>query len=220
VTVNLTEQTFAMGGYLDMHKAIRRQLERIVNESQYLSAEKVENIQRLQKRFNFYWEMVEHHHKTEDNGFFPMLVGMDAIFGSQLAELTEDHNWIDEQVLLVQNNLAATLASSDSELCQIYYNQFVTGLSSFKQRLFEHLEREEAAVMPAVCRHFFVEQQIGMEQQIVTGMPQAFLAKMFPWTFEILTEEEQAISYAHLPESIRADYAEWEARYYRDNGKY
>ncbi|HEX2911999.1 MAG TPA: hemerythrin domain-containing protein [Chloroflexia bacterium] len=215
MTLNLAERKFVMGGYLDMHKAIRRQLDRIIEQAASVADVEAQAIEQLQSRFGFYWEIVEHHHITEDKGFFPMLAGTDALFAGQLARLTADHEEIDQQVLLITNSLTAARQSKDASLSELYFNQSLAAIRYFRELMLIHLEREEAAVMPAITRHFSEEQQVGMETHVMTNMGVEFVSKMFPWTFEVLDDQERAVAFNHLPEGFRVAYPEWEQAYNR-----
>lgn len=205
----MVEQKFGMYGYLDIHKATRRHLDNYLLKASLVSANDLKTIKTLQSDFDFYWNMLEHHHKTEDAGFFPMLGGIDSTFATQIAAMTEDHEVVDEMVVKIKAYLVDAANGKANA-----YDQFLEQTRAFRDTLFDHLDREEEIVIPAVNRHFTYEQQLVMEEQVISAMPVEHVAIMFPWIYEVMTTVERVTAYGQLPESFRASYGYWEEEYY------
>jgi hypothetical protein len=89
-TVNSVKTSnFVMQGYLYMHRAIRADISNLLSTSARIGNLSAEEARRLQNWFNFYWEMLEGHHKEEDSDFFPGIAARDATFKEKICYRTE-----------------------------------------------------------------------------------------------------------------------------------
>lgn len=210
MTIEAVNVKFGMFGYLDMHTAVRRHIDNLLVKIYVTLPSDRTAVQKIQNEFNFYWEMVEHHHKTEDEGFFPMLAGLDTIFATHFANMTADHEEIDEIVANIQAALEGSVGSYEGA-----YDQLKAQVRKFRDTMFEHLAAEEAVVVPAINRNFSYEQQLGLEGQVLASMDVNHLAKMYPWMYILSTEEERNNSIPQLPKAHYQAYAGWEAEYKR-----
>lgn len=212
----MIENNFGMKGYLRMHNAIRRDLERLESKAVKLTNPGMTQVLKLEKWFNFYWEMVEHHHKGEDRGAFPMLAKIDPVFASHVPVLTFDHNEIDRIVDEIKANFAFIRLKEPLQVTSGSYRQLVIRLVLLRQSLSNHLKREEAAFIPAVARNFTLQQQRAIEQGIYKRIPARQLAVMVPWTLQYLDAEERGSALAELSSRFRYLYnVSWQKRYER-----
>lgn len=211
MTTEVKSEKFGMFGYLDMHTAVRRHIDNYLEKLYINSAEDLAAVKKLQDEFNFYWTMVEEHHKAEDFGLFPMMAGIDSIFAAEFANMTADHEEIDEIVLHIQAALAGSVAREEGA-----YNRVKAEVRKFRDTMYEHLAAEEAVVVPTINRNFSYEQQVALEEQVVTSMPEEHVAKMWPWIFETLNAAELASSLPQLPQAHSVKYAAWNAEYKRN----
>lgn len=181
-----------MVGYMSFHKATRRQFDLFLAQIARANWHNEEEVKSVQNKFGFYWEMLEHHHLSEDHGLFPMLAGIDPNFAAALDKLTADHQTLDYLVALIQDDLRQLVENQNRAIAKSYWQQLCTRTENFKELMTGHLDREEEVVIPAISGHFTVEQQIAIEARIVNQMGSTHLAKTIPWMYEVLDEEEKA----------------------------
>ena len=89
--------------------------------------------------------MVEHHHRGEDRGAFPMLAKIDPEFASRVPVLTFYHHEIDRIVEEIQAGFVQVGINQPVQALAESYRQLV-GLIKLPQKLSDHLEREEAVI--------------------------------------------------------------------------
>jgi hemerythrin-like domain-containing protein len=212
----MIEKNFGLKSYLRMHNAIRRDLERLENKAARLTNPGSAELSKLKQWFDFYWDMVEHHHKCEDRGAFPMLAKIDPDFASRLPVLTFDHHEIDGLVEEITAAFTQIRNKQPVEETADAYRQLVGLLKLFRKKLADHLEREEAAFIPAVARNFTLQQQSAIEQRMYKSMSNQYLAVMLPWTLQYLDVEERRSALSELSGRFRYLYnVSWQKRYDR-----
>jgi hemerythrin-like domain-containing protein len=210
------DKNFGLKSYLRIHNAIRRDLERLENKAARLTNPGSADLTKLQQWFDFYWDMVESHHKGEDRGAFPMLAKIDAEFASRVPVLTFDHHEIDSIVDEIQAEFNRLRELPPGEETRTRYRLLVGLIKLLQQKLGEHLVREEAAFIPAIARNFSLEQQAAIEEKMYKSMPDAYLAMMVPWTLQYLDAEEKHSALAEFSARFRYLYnVSWQKRFDR-----
>lgn len=212
----MNDKNFGMKSYLRMHNAIRRDLERLENKAARLTNPGSAELSKLQQWFDFYWDMVEHHHKGEDRGAFPMLAKINLEFASRVPVLTFDHHEIDRIVEKIQAGFVQVGIKQPVQATAEAYWQLVALIKLLRQKFADHLEREEAAYIPAVARNFTLQQQRAIEEGIYQKMSNEYLAVMMPWTLQYVDAEERRSALSELSARFRYLYnVSWHKRYER-----
>lgn len=212
------EKNFGLKSYLRIHNAIKRDLEQLENRAARLTNPGSAELIKLQQWFDFYWDMVESHHKGEDRGAFPMLAKIDPEFASRVPVLTYDHHEIDKIVDEMQAEFHRIRGLQQGEETGTRYRLLVGLLKLLQQKLGEHLTREEAAFIPAIARNFSLEQQAAIEEKMYKSMPDTYLAMMVPWTLQYLDAEEKHSALEGFSARFRYLYnVSWQKRFDRMN---
>jgi iron-sulfur cluster repair protein YtfE (RIC family) len=210
------DKNFGLKSYLRMHNAIRRDLEHIENRTARLNNPGSDGLLKLQQWFDFYWDMVESHHKGEDRGAFPMLAKLDPEFASRVPVLTFDHHEIDTVVDEIQAAFSRVKEGQPGEEARTQYRLLVGLIKLLRQKLDEHLTREEAAFIPAIARNFTLSQQAAIEERMYRSMPDTYLEMMVPWTLQYVDAEEKRSALGELSARFRYLYSvSWQKRFDR-----
>jgi hemerythrin-like domain-containing protein len=204
---------FKLSGYLFIHKAMRQDALKLEAATERLPEMTPDQTQNLAKWFDFFWEMVETHHVIEDADMFPQIAGRDATFQPDSAQLTQDHRELHDLVVEIQRRLRAFPTQTGQErVSSAYWCKKMA--TDFRHNLNDHLDREEAAVVPSIAGNFSPKEQRKMEQETLKKMPKQHLSLLVPWIFSALSEAEIKIALSDAPLPIRVMYRlSWRRKY-------
>ena len=141
--------------FIYVHRALRRDLERIIAGGEELFA----------SDFPLFARILEKHSEVEDALFFPALEERSP--GSTAATV-DQHRKIED--------LVAVLASGSSTDTQ-------TDLATLQEFLLAHLAEEEEKVMPAMMEHFEAAEIWALDGRIMEFCSPEFMQEMMPWWF-------------------------------------
>ncbi|HIA28249.1 MAG TPA: hemerythrin domain-containing protein [Planctomycetes bacterium] len=141
--------------FIYVHRALRRDLERIIAGGEELFA----------SDFPLFARILEKHSEVEDALFFPALEERSP--GSTAATV-DQHRKIED--------LVAVLASGSSTDTQ-------TDLATLQEFLLAHLAEEEEKVMPAMMEHFEAAEIWALDGRIMEFCSPEFMQEMLPWWF-------------------------------------
>ncbi|HIN80378.1 MAG TPA: hemerythrin domain-containing protein [Planctomycetes bacterium] len=141
--------------FIYVHRALRRDLERIIAGGEELFA----------SDFPLFARILEKHSEVEDALFFPALE--ERAPGSTAATV-DQHRKIED--------LVAVLASGSSTDTQ-------TDLATLQEFLLAHLAEEEEKVMPAMMEHFEAAEIWALDGRIMEFCSPEFMQEMLPWWF-------------------------------------
>jgi hypothetical protein len=120
------------------HHAFRRDLSRFAAALNQLGAPDPAQAEALRGEWRFYREALHGHHLMEDSNIFPGLKGQHPELAAVIAKLSEEHHRIDP-----------LLVHGDRVFGESFDAAGAKGVVSDLQALLrEHLEREEASVVP------------------------------------------------------------------------
>jgi hemerythrin-like domain-containing protein len=204
---------FALKNYIYMHRAIRNDIANLAATSRRFSRIGREDATKLQKWFAFFWDMVEVHHTTEDDQFFPAILERVPAIENEAAVLTQDH----EELHALVEEIGATLGrlqQQEQDAEREKSTRHLTYLTDrFEKEMSDHLSREEEAVIPTLVRYFSPEEQLAMEKGF-KHPPLKHMALLVPWIASALTAEEEAVALKSLPLPMRVLYKlSWKKKY-------
>jgi hemerythrin-like domain-containing protein len=159
-------------GYALMHVAMRRDARRAVTAARTLGPATARPVTAWWRRFR---AIVEHHHRSEDDMFWPALAEAVPGFTSAPA-LADDHIDLDAALADVGDALAsggdegARARATDAAAC-------------FDTLLREHLRREEAAVLPTLVE-MPADRYEAIEDLLTRTAPVPVLSMLRPWMFD------------------------------------
>lgn len=213
ITENETKK-FIMDGYLYVHRAMRADIANLEAASTRLTSMSKEDAAKLQKWFQFFWEMVEVHHVEEDNNFFPDITNRDKSFAPQMQMLSADHQNLHSLVELVAKLLNRIQNTADAQEREIVARQLNQLLKNFRETLNDHLAREENVVIASIADHFSLKEQKAMEQKTMKSMPRKHMALLVPWVASTMSPEEGAVALKVVPLPLRIMYnLSWKKKY-------
>lgn len=209
----MTEPNFGLNNYLRTHNAIRRELERLEAKATRLHNPSSTELIKLQQWFEFYWDMLEQHHRNEDKMFFPLLAKIDPAFASRGPVLAFDHREIET---IAEEVMAGFDRTINRQNINNSYRHLLGLLRLLREKLAAHLAREEAAFIPAILRNFTLPQQQELEENILKNTPGEYLAVVVPWTLQYVDDHEKQSALAELSARFRYLYnVSWQKRFER-----
>ncbi|BFG21102.1 hypothetical protein CerSpe_073750 [Prunus speciosa] len=201
----LTEQPIDV--VFQVHKAIRRDLEYLDNESQRLSNCDEIFLQQFIGCFCLLWGLYKAHSDADDHIVYPALESRDALHNVSHS-YTLDHKQEEQAfqnisgVLLELSHLhtstigfSSTQCSESSDCVQKYYELAISVhvmFKSLRMMVNQHMSREELELWPLFGKHFSVEEQNKMVGFILGTTGAEVLKSMLPWVTSALTADEQS----------------------------
>jgi iron-sulfur cluster repair protein YtfE (RIC family) len=200
--------------FINVHTAMRCDLEAFEARVSRATGLNNDDLIKMAKRFEFFWEMVESHHLGEDHYFYPAIGQYDPNFLKEMAGLTDEHHQIDAQVEKIRETLERLPRTRDGQERESGLSQFAGQIKTLQETLLEHLTREEAIIFPSI------EQHIPPKQQAVIGKNyrKQHTIKNFPllaaWVVENQPPKQQLTFIAESPFLVRAIYYfSWRTKY-------
>ena len=195
------------------HKAIRKDLEYLDDESAKLVGCNAEFLRQFNGRFRLLWGLYLAHSNAEDDIVFPALEAREALHNVSHS-YTIDHKH-EEELFKEINSLLTELShiqeksegSGSVHGCEetfinryeedILYRQGLAAklqgmCKSVHVTLDQHVSREEIELWPLFSLHFTVEEQEKIVGQIIGTTGAEVLQTMLPWVTTALSEEEQS----------------------------
>ncbi|KAK6122291.1 hypothetical protein DH2020_043911 [Rehmannia glutinosa] len=196
------------------HKAIRKDLEFLDDESGKLSDCDESFLRQFSGRFRLLWGLYRAHSNAEDDIVFPALESKETLhnvshsytldhkqeeelfedISSALVELSQLHKNLNSKN--EAGNFSKSLSGSPSHVNRLKkYNELATKIQgmckSIKVTLDHHVMREEVELWPLFDRYFSVEEQDKLVGRIIGTTGAEVLQSMLPWVTSALTQEEQ-----------------------------
>lgn len=188
--------------FLLMHKAIRRGLSALATSAPTAARG---------EWFSFMARAIHHHHHAEESDLYPLLLRKDPSFADDLARLEADHDQLDPFIARITEGFASLPRSAEA---------LHDDLVAFEALMREHLDREEAAVVPRMLRTVTVAELKGFEKEGGKTASFADLAMVVPWVLDAANERERAMVNEVLPWPARLLYrVSWKSRYARLAGE-
>lgn len=156
-------------GFALMHVAMRRDARRIVKAAPNVTQA---NAGAVASWFGQLLEVIEWHHRTEDDTLFPELRRRVADFAAKEKELAHDHTELDQSMADVAKALRGDLAALPA------------AAQKFENILLEHLKVEEPIVFPVFVDDLTRQQYLDIESQVMRSAGPGMRTFLFPWLFD------------------------------------
>lgn len=156
-------------GFALMHVAMRRDARRIVKAAPNVTHAGADAVGSW---FGQLLEVIEWHHRTEDDVLFPELRRRVPDFAAKEKELAHDHNELDQSMADVAKALRGDLAALPA------------AARKFENILLEHLKVEEPIVFPVFVDDLTRQQYLDIESQVMRSAGPGMRTFLFPWLFD------------------------------------
>lgn len=189
----LTDDEIAL--FLLMHKAIRQGLAALCATTPTPATA---------EWFSFMQRSIHLHHTGEEEWLYPTILSRDPSFAIDVEKLEADHAELDP----LTDEIARGLASGASDVRN--------DLRALERLMSEHLDREEAAVVPRMRRHLTGADLKEFERREAKRSKMSDLALVLPWVLSSANDRERALVHDVLPWPAKVLYRlSWKKRYER-----
>ncbi|MET0132661.1 MAG: hemerythrin domain-containing protein [Kibdelosporangium sp.] len=158
-------------GFALMHVAMRRDARRLLDAAPNVTRSTAPQVGAW---FRQLFDVIEWHHRTEDDILFPELRRRVPAFVAKEQALAHDHTALDQAMAEV----AAALAPG-SDLSGV-----LPAARKFHQILFEHLKLEETVVFPVFVDDLTVGQYLDVENRVIRSAAFDVRTFLYPWMFD------------------------------------
>lgn len=197
-----------------IHEAFRRDLDRL---RATVSSPKVDSpkANRLGAHWEFVKDQLHHHHRVEDETFWPLVRPKFAGRTDELVVLDEmeaQHRALEPKSHAVDQAFAAFLKEPGDRTG----TELATQLGEFRTQLAAHLDDEEQRCFPSVDEVLSVEEFESFGKATAKAIGMRGSARFFPWIFDgaIPVERQAVLSMPPPPVRVLCRYV-WEPRYER-----
>jgi hemerythrin-like domain-containing protein len=164
-----------------VHSALRRDLVRtrsVLEEPAPLTGER-----RASLADHMLWMMdfLHHHHRAEDDGLFPLVLGKNPAAGELLGVMDADHHRIGPRITELESAARAYRSSSAGSDAAL-----LAAVNGLLADLCPHLEREERDMMPIVATSITNGEWKSWEKQLNAGKAMKQLAMEGHWLLDNL----------------------------------
>ncbi|ONI70833.1 hypothetical protein ALI144C_50495 [Actinosynnema sp. ALI-1.44] len=156
-------------GFALMHVAMRRDARRIATAAPNVTRA---NAGPVRTWFDQLRDVIEWHHRTEDDVLFPALRDRVADFAAKEKELAHDHTELDQSMADVSTALRGDLGAVPE------------AARKFETILLDHLAVEEPIVFPVFVDDLTRQQYLDIENQVMRSAGPGMRAFLFPWLFD------------------------------------
>jgi len=159
--------------------------------------------------------LLEQHHQGEDSWLFPLLVERDPAWASHEAELAADHHKLDPLLASAGDRFRALARAAGPEF-DARRDELASDLLELETLMSGHLEREEAATIPAMTATVTYREFMKLERASAKGVPMSTMMLILPWVMDVADEGQQAKIAGVIPWPVRMLYRfSWKKKYDR-----
>nr|WP_042186388.1 hemerythrin domain-containing protein [Kibdelosporangium sp. MJ126-NF4]CEL17244.1 hypothetical protein [Kibdelosporangium sp. MJ126-NF4]CTQ91526.1 hypothetical protein [Kibdelosporangium sp. MJ126-NF4] len=180
-------------GFALMHVAMRRDARRIVKAAPHVTQA---NSGPVASWFDQLRDVIEWHHRTEDDVLFPELRRRVADFAAKERQLAHDHTELDQSMADVSRALRGDVSPVSKAVPE--------AAERFQAILLEHLAAEEPIVFPVFVDDLTRRQYLDIENQVMRSAGPGMRTFLFPWLFDGVDKRTAAAAAAvSIPPPVR-----------------
>jgi hemerythrin-like domain-containing protein len=201
---------------LAMHKAMRVDGSRLIDTVSRLPDGDAQQAEALGRAFSEIVRLIHDHHWTEDDVMYPFLLARVSTFEGDAIQLENDHVELDAAMARISARFRLLAHQVSPGLWRDTRNHLVDEAAMFKKVLVDHLDREEAVVVPAVDSVMSDADRHALQKQESKLATYRHMRMAVPWVLANATPEEEAQLRAAAPRLLGAlqDHV-WEPRFIR-----
>lgn len=185
-----------------LHGAMRRDAQRFCDALRAVGLEDRKAIHRLRRWYGEFEDALGHHHRLEDDYFWPALRGRVPAFADVESTMHSEHQQLEAALAGVTRRLAE-LAGADDSGWDAAYGSAEQAASHFRDVLVGHLADEEATALTLMGRHLSPEEFTAVDREAQRAAGLGYVAFALPWLLDGLTPEEGAKLLAPAPRPFR-----------------
>ena len=199
-----------------MHKAMRADSQRLATAVEALPEGDTHHAAALGRAFAAIVGLIHDHHWTEDDVMYPFLLQRVSTFEHDAIQLEDDHVELDAAMARINARLRLLAHQLSSPLWQDTQSHLLDEAAAFNQVLVDHLDREEAAVVPPLEAMLSAADQQTLQKEESRLATYRHMKLAVPWVLANATPEEEAQLRATAPRLLGVIQDRvWEPRFAR-----
>jgi hemerythrin-like domain-containing protein len=199
--------------YKQVHRALSVSADRLVAGLSSVAVDDVRRSGALASWFAGYGAELNHHHRLEDEIFFPALEERVPAYRDHSATLAADHGNL-ERLILRLNRALAGLASGRGHW-SAQRDAALAMAVELRDCLTDHLAFEDADVLPMFERHFTVAEYAEIDKRALKEVTVRQALFTVPWYMAAAEPDTAARTLAEAPASLKIVYRFTRRRYAR-----
>jgi hemerythrin-like domain-containing protein len=175
-----------------MHKAMRTDSQRLIRAVDALPAGDTQHAAALGRAFAAVVGLIHDHHWTEDDVMYPFLLERVRTFESDALKLENDHVELDAAMARINARFRLLAHQLSARLWQDTRGHLLDEAAAFDRVLVEHLDREEAVVVPSLESMLSEADQHTLSKEEAKLSTYRHMRMAVPWVLANATPEEEA----------------------------
>jgi hypothetical protein len=167
----------------------------------------------LSRWFDGYAAGLRHHHRVEDEIFFPALAERVPSHVECAPVLAADHEQVDDLLDDIQSTLAELADAGDR--WHSLHGHVLAQAEELRALLADHLDLEDADVLPLFERHFGADEYQALDAEALKSVPLRQLRFTVPWLMATSDPAAAAAELASAPRAVRLIWRATRRRYAR-----
>jgi hemerythrin-like domain-containing protein len=199
-----------------MHKAMRTDSQRLIRAVDALPAGDTHQAAALGRAFGAIVGLIHDHHWTEDDVMYPFLLARVPTFESDAIRLEDDHVELDAAMARINARFRLLAHQLSARLWQDTRGHLLDEAAAFDRVLVDHLDREEAVVVPPFESLLSEADQHTLQKEEAKLSTYRHMRMAVPWVLANATPEEEASLRATAPRLLGVIQDRvWEPRFAR-----
>jgi hemerythrin superfamily protein len=199
-----------------MHKAMRADSQRLIRAVDALPAGDLQHAAALGRAFGAIVGLIHDHHWTEDDVMYPFLLERVPTFESDVIRLEDDHVELDAAMARISARFRLLAHQVSARLWQDTRGHLLDEAATFDRVLVDHLDREEAVVVPPFESLLSEADQHTLQREEAKLTTYRHMRMAVPWVLANATPEEEASLRATAPRLLGVIQDRvWEPRFAR-----
>lgn len=199
-----------------MHHAMRADAHRLIGAVDALPSGDTDGAERLGRAFAAVVSLIHDHHWTEDDVVYPFLLARVSTFEADAIRLEDDHVELDAAMARVNARFRLLAHQLNRQLWQDSRSHLADDARAFERILLDHLEREEAVVVPAFDSLLSEADHETLRRGEAKLATYRHMKMAVPWVLANATEEEEAALRSTAPRLLGVIQDRvWEPRFAR-----
>ena len=184
---------------LAMHKAMRADCARLIGAVEALPAGDIERADALGRAFAAIVGLIHDHHWTEDDVMYPFLMERVSTFEADAIRLEDDHVELDAAMARINARFRLLAHQLSPVLWRDTRSHLTDEAKALRHLLVDHLEREEAVVVPAFESMLTAADHHTLQKEESKLATYRHMKMAVPWVLANVTREEEAELRASAP---------------------
>jgi hemerythrin-like domain-containing protein len=178
-----------------IHRLFRRESQNFLTFVEQTGDADVARARQLGAAIEEYIIGLHHHHQAEDELIWPKLHERAQIHDDLVARMETQHHALDATIQAIEKSLQVWVEAPDPQK----RSEVVAALAEHRRVLTEHLDDEEALVMPLVGEHLSHDEWEAVGQKGTEGLAPAKLLLALGAILEDATPQERAAFLGKVP---------------------